>query len=217
MIIKSIKYGLVPFGPASGCRAFLIDIRAGEAKQGSHLMAELEHQIEMKGLYHQFTSAIDGTNSSQIYFLGGDIEQLENSREWDEFAKALSKRSLETQQALKRIDQMKPPFMGWVGVPTVFSSTREFYQNFNLCMAMYADKFSALAMQEILNHQFSSIIGIDLDTDTLKELSKSYRTLKIYSVNTKMDQAEYCLQSGIRFQKLLKGTNFLSFSQGKRD
>jgi hypothetical protein len=160
MRIKSVKYGVMSFGPAVGQRSLLLEFESDEG-EGS-LWEQFLALIDENSLNEQYLQGINGSKTVFFIFRGGEIEKAENEKAFDEFLAQLSQASLELQKSpdVKKTNmgKLSPPYLIFAGKPTVFSGSRDFYQRFNTVIALVQKRvpYSSVAHQEMMNHQFST-------------------------------------------------------------
>jgi hypothetical protein len=220
--VNDIKYGLIPFGPAGGTRALMIDIGENDAewKDDWNLYKDLKSKIIDLKLEVDWINAMNGSLSTFIIFKGGVIEKPEHYDEWDKFHRELSRESYEAQVALKIApDKVRPPYCIWVGIPKEYTSKKSFYEYFNNIYALIIDEnYNHMALQEIINHVFSCV-SILAEKDKIKIANEVRKTFnlsftKMNIVGNKLNNlgteaTEYCLTYGIRYYFKSEGPNFL--------
>jgi hypothetical protein len=142
-------------------------------------------KLEALGLEGMYTKALDGTQSVFLLFRGGDIEKLESSEEWSAFYTAITRDNIDFGREVLKLDpaalvkgNFKPPFMIYLGKPTTFTATRDWYQHFNIVLAKIDfredEEISQIALQEILNHQNGQVLAI---VDNVSQLDKFYPSM----------------------------------------
>jgi hypothetical protein len=209
LTLNKIEWGLVPYGPATGKRALLIDFGENDEVFDSNnektLYQEFKNKIVEIGYSDYYLSAVNGSHSTFLFFIGGSIEKDVHQAQWDQFNLLMTRDSIDVQKTLRLSpDKLKPPFCIWAGTPTVFSSKRQFYQYFNCIYAILDEKsnFSPLALQEVLNHQFSIIAYKIQDTFTsVEKLGEFNLVNKLNLIDMKnLEYArEYALQNNYRY------------------
>jgi len=217
--INNINYGLIPFGPANGQPAIQIDITETEGDwEKGKLFSDFKNMIEDKGLNQEYITAINGSLKNFLVFNGGYIEKENNYNEWDDFHIALSKDSVHTQTSLKLTpDKLKPPFCIWVGHPTWFTGKNNFYQYFNCAYAIVRNgNYAQLALQEIINHQFSTVcILSEVYKKIIKELlgkfNLAHKLIVVNDNNNEDKMLEYCLDSKLKYNFNSNSKQFLKF------
>jgi len=207
--IKNIKYDLFSFGPPNGQPTLFIDFdndnTVFEITEKSDLYVELKSKLKELKLEQQWISAINGTLEIFLCFNGGFIEMDEHFKQWDQFHIALSRESVETQKALKiKPDKLRPPFCIWIGEPKTFTGQKNYYQYFNCVIALIYDlKYTQLALQEIINHQFSSVcVTSENYKKIIKDLRSKYHiTHKLVLIDTDFHSEvyDYCLDNKIKY------------------
>ena len=218
--INKVDFGLIPFGPGNGQPAVKLDIGENdeELKKNDHstLYNDIVEKIKEQDLEQEWLNAINGTLSVFIVFTGGVIEKEKHWLEWDNFNRVLSRNSLDVQKTLKlRPDQVRPPFCIWAGVPTDFTGNRQFYQYFNCTYGLLKNKdYGQLALQEIINHQFSSIIVLNDQDDLITEIRGKYKLdHKLIILDTKNNGkdkvAQYCFTKKLKYNHASVGQHFL--------
>jgi hypothetical protein len=196
MKIANTQYGIMTFGAAIGQRLLYITITDDTAD--TPLYDQLIAAVEDKK--DAYTACIDGSRSTFLAFKGGAIEKAENNPEWDLFAQRLSHESLAIQKSTNP-GALRPPYMMYVGVPSTFTGIRDFYQNFNTVIALIdGPSYSATALQEMVNHQFSQVVLKKQADGTVPEIKVGIRKAVV------LDDAaggleEYCITNNIRYYR----------------
>ena len=211
LVLDKISFELIPYGPAVGTPALIFYISENDEEKESELFSSIKKEIDKEGLTEAWTIALDGTQRVFLQFIGGIIEKEEHLKEWDEFYSEISRESLHIQKTLlKTPDKLRPPFVIWSGKPLHFSGkTKDFYQYFNCCYALIKDEcFNPLALQEIINHQFSAVIV--KNDDEFKSFVEGLRSKYKDTINHKLilvqekneDISKYCLQHFLKLNKI---------------
>jgi len=185
---KSVKFGAMPYGPATGQRALEVTIEMDpDSTQGWNredprevpCYNQFRDILERESLEAAYTKAIDGTQSVFLIFKGGSIETIDAAEEWNAFATAVTRDNIDFGKQILKLDpaalikgQIKPPFMIYRGKPTVFTATRDWYQNFNVVLAEIdftdgAQGVSQVALQEMINHQNGQVMAFVDDVSQL--------------------------------------------------
>jgi hypothetical protein len=201
MKIDSIEYGMYTFGPMIGQRCLEVAFKEGES---TDLYAEFKTALINSGHEEQFFDAINGSQSTFISFVGGLIEKGENAEEWGTFVQSISQQSLQLQkhpESLKtNMGQLRPPYFIFIGRPKVFTGSRDFYQNFNVVVAIIDNaEYSQMALQEMLNHQFSVVV-VPIDAmHKAPSLISSAKKKTVVIDGSGGQLVDYCLENSYRY------------------
>jgi len=220
--IKKIEFGLISTGAAIGNRAIFLEFEETEKHPKKSLFERLYNSILNSPIENYFIQAINGSHSVFLVFKSGPNDKIENFTEFNQFNIELSKKSIEIQKELKLAQhQMKPPFCIWVGNPKVFSAKNNYYQLFNCLYPIITinsnePEYTQLALQECINHQFSTVLLniIEFDEQKIKDLVNKFllkfnKVALIGSIENKK-LTDYCLNRGYRFYPNFEGVNFIS-------
>jgi hypothetical protein len=213
MRVESIRYGILPFGPSTGQRSLLINIVDSE-EEGELLEASFTNEISKRGLFDQFIEAINGTQSTHLVFMVGTIEKSPNAKEWNDFIAQVSRTSLELQRApditKTKLGDLRAPFLVFLGVPRVVSGPRDFYQHFNCVIALIdGDDFSQLALQEMMNHQFSTTVIRAAYTSDIVKLPSTITKISILDAGQSNELVSHCIEKNFRYYRDYRGDQVL--------
>ena len=218
LYIKNIEYGVQKCGPGIGNPSLFITLDEQEATEnksitGKELYDSLVEKMAQEDFNKYWNIALNGSQKVMIVFTGSVMAKDEHFSTWDEFYTCISQESAIIQKALyeNTPQKLRPPFIIWMGTPKVFSSQKQFYEYFSMCLGMIDsnEKYNDLAVQELLNHTFSNIV---ITIDNMEEYENKYTNFvkKFYSipshklrvVTSNKDVFETCLKNSIRVEGL---------------
>jgi hypothetical protein len=245
--IKKIEYGIVPTGPALGVSAIqlffeevegeyeLDDFDTGKQKwtQNQNRIIE-EHPRELinqfieiikkKELLAHYERATNASQSCFIVYMGGIIDKPENFVEFNRFQTDLSNAAWNYQiYEGKKVNELRPPYTIFVGIPTYMTGKNQFYEGFNtiypvihLSDGANNAKFNSLALQECFNGPFSLATiffenGNESDIHDLKQKFKipNHKMVLIDTPKNKTYLDDIVKEYNYRYSPYLKGKNFL--------
>lgn len=217
LYIDHVEYNVQKFGPGIGAPSLFISIGEKEAidddnpTDGKALYSQLLNHIKNNKLDTVWNLALNG--SQKVYLVFEDSIMIKDGHfsVWDEFYTQISQESATIQKALyeKTPQNLRPPFTCWIGNPTMFSSQKQFYEYFNMCLASISteDKYNDLALQELLNHTFSNVIVHVKDETEYEELFvkltdkfKSIPSHKLRVVTGDNAVMEKCLKNCVKVE-----------------
>jgi hypothetical protein len=246
--IKNIKYGIIPTGPAIGVSAIQIsfkeiegsyepdDFDTGKEKwvqnQQTRIITEhprelLEGFIEVlkkEELLPQYEMATNAGQSCFIVYMGGEIDKPENFAEFNRFQTDLSNKAWNYQvYSGRKVNEMKPPYSIFVGVPSYMTGKNQFYESFNVTYPIINisdgennNKFNTLALQECFNGPFSLATiffenGNEKDIHDLKQKFKipNHKMVLIDTPKNKTNIGDIVKEYNYRYSPYLTGKNFL--------
>jgi hypothetical protein len=198
LICTRVQYGIMPYGPAYGQRAIEIEVGLNQDQpliwdhENPHTVpvySQFIQRLKDQDLEGSYTKTLDGTQSTFLVFRGGEIERLENVEEWSALYRAITQDCIELSKKILKDNpesllkgNVKPPFMVYVGTPTVFTASRDWYQHFNVVLAeidfrtpAYLSVVSQTALQEMLNHPNSLALAF---VDDPNQLNDFYQPMK---------------------------------------
>jgi hypothetical protein len=231
---RSVKLGVMPYGPAYGQRSIEIVLESKSDNFRSWTHEDVRsvpcyedfitkvREAEIEGMY---TKAIDSTQSVFLLFRGGSIERTEHAEEFNAFVKAvtgdcidLAKRILKDDPAALIKGQVKPPFMIFFGQPLTFTATRDFYQHFNVVLPQIdfrapLSNVSQIALQEMLNHQNSVCLALVNQSHQLESFYPQMNVIRktvVVDTTDEMDESRLiyseCVKKNYRYVRYYSGS-----------
>lgn len=222
MKIDDVELKIASYGPMIGQRGLYItfsdeepdgDEGAIDDPRSSQVYNEFRTILEKKELSQYYTKAIGRDQTVFFYFQGGEIEKTENAERFNKLYTAISKDAIDHQKDeigmqgnnVKNPGQLRPPFMVFIGVPRIFTATRDFYQHFNVVVGIIdktkdLDTYSETALREMMNHQFSTLVvkaTIPEDLDEFKGLAT--RKLAVIDYSNSLNLYKCCLENNYRY------------------
>ena len=230
MKIENVEYSLVPFGSSCGDKAIIVSFVDSDESNNSDVETAAKDLItqfsgfvkENKVLEEQFNLAL--LAKTQLFAKGECIAKNDNVAVSRLFFEIISRMSLEKQNENRmHVSKIRPPFLGFIGRPTVYSGANTFYENFNYLTldcglegineSNILDYYREFAMIEISRHNFCCFIfkiGSKEDLDNFGKFYKNRNVIdidprRVYLVPKTNDKettelvASYCLASGYRF------------------
>ena len=229
MKIENVEYSLVPFGASCGDMALVISFIDTEDKTtdvetaAKDLITQFSEIVKTdKTLEEQFNNAL--LAKTQLFASGECIAKNENVAISRLFFEIISRMSLEKQNENRmHVSKIRPPFLGFIGKPTIYSGANTFYENFNYLTIVCGldgindsnilDYYREFAMIEISRHNFCCYnfkVGSKEDLDNFEKYYKNKNVIdidprRVYLVPKTTDKevidlvASYCLTHGYRF------------------
>jgi hypothetical protein len=223
MKIKSIDLRVPTYGPMFGQVGLYFDIEESdepiaEVKKSSDLQLykDLKNVIKEKDLEKEYKDSLSNTQKYFWYWKGSAIEKIENAHEFDTLLDAMSHEALELQKGiiglndkgeLKDPKALRPPFSIFIGVPKVFSASRDFYQRFNWVIPVidlrdgFEESFSEIALREMINHPNGMLVYfMDDATQFEKTEYLGLRKTSILNMSKKAENfVKECVKRGFRY------------------
>lgn len=218
--IREVKYKLMDYGPDIGYPTIVVkfepdsvDIKDDpDAVEHYDIYGDFISRINEQGLTDYYTRAIDGSLRCHFCFTGSAILLAKNQSLKDKLLfDGISQKSLDLQKDMRKngmkvFGDIRPPFFMWSGLPKICTGTRLGYENFNTAYTVInADSdFSPIAVQEILNKDFSNVFieyRDEKDYELYKELIEQFKFWKINFICARKDYervTEICLKEGLR-------------------
>lgn len=198
--INKVEYGLVSTGPALGLSAFSIHFSEVEGEyvlddydngkkwefdkqtrvtmeHPRELYTDLFNKVKENNLEKEFLSALDGTQQCLLFFIGGEIDNPKNFKEFNRLSLDLSTKTWNYQISLGvPFEKLKPPYSVYLGTPKYMSGKQQFYELFNSVYAIINDdKFNSLAFQECLNNVFSLAVFTSGDIQQISSIKDKFK------------------------------------------
>jgi hypothetical protein len=220
-MISNIKYGLIPYGAGIGQRALLIETQIDESTD--NIYDNFKDQLKAFKLEKEYLNAINGTSSVFLFFTGNIVLNA-YAKQLEDLLTKISKESVNVQKTLKLApDKIRPPFMVWAGAPIELSSTRQgigdVYQYFNVVYILLKKdvEFNLMGLQQMLNHQFSSLCICD-DYEFINELKEKFNlNNKVCLISTKnhVEIQKECLKNSYRYYQYFDSKYILNLNGEK--
>jgi hypothetical protein len=185
--INNVSYDICTKGPAISHPTLILDFEPVESYDGD-LFEDFKKLLEKENLIDVYNEAIN--YKQNIYFLfRGRIFQKENIPIYQDLFEKISKESANIQKPLLdahkiNINQMKPPFFMWEGIPEDFTGIENAYTDFNVPYAIISKDtgYSPIALQQILNNPFGSVF-IEWNDDApelYKDIEEMFHGIKSF-------------------------------------
>lgn len=156
MKIIGVEYSLIPYGPAAGDRALIVEVsnEVSEAitkvredlvekkipekeidatvseATAKEMFADLKTLVgQDKVLSAQYDLALIA--KTQFYFAGDPLVELGNAKATLMFFDMISVESLNRQKTSMHVTKLRPPFLGFIGHPINYSGANSLYESFN--------------------------------------------------------------------------------------
>lgn len=218
--IRDVEYKLMDYGPDIGYPTLVLKFEHDDAStpndekevENYDIYGDFISRINEKGLNDIYTRGIDGSLRAHFCFVGNAIllaknEPLKQKLLFD----GIMQKSLDLQkdmrkEGLKTFGDIRPPFFMWSGIPKICSGMRLAYENYNTAYTVInADTdFSPIALQEILNKDFSNVFieyRSDKEFELYNELCEQFKYWKISFICTRKNfekVSKFCLEKGLR-------------------
>lgn len=186
--VINVSYDICKYGPAIAHPTITIEFEPVDEYQGN-LFEDLKATIDKKGLIEAYNEAINYKN--EVFFLfKGRIFQKDNIPVYQELFNEISKEAAQVQKTLLdahtiTVNQMRPPYFMWEGIPQDFTGVENAYNDFNIPFVILEKgiDYSPIALQQIMNHPFGTVFvkwtgpeAIDL----FKEIKETFHGMKCF-------------------------------------